>query len=127
MKQIDVILRGLTYRADVDDEDYDFLNQFNWTASVRRSVTYATTNVETERGFKCVAMHRMVVGDAKEIWKIPDGIIPLEHLLDNGKTIYLFPERYRRFRQITVDHIDGNGLNKYTDKSQTPYLPRSSQ
>jgi hypothetical protein len=66
MNPIIVSHREHRYEAEVDEEDYEFLAQFRWSADVRRTVTYARTNIETEAGFKNVAMHRMVIGDAEE-------------------------------------------------------------
>lgn len=56
------------YEAHVDDEDYEFLDQHRWSATVRKTTTYANTTIPTEAGFKCVSMHRMVIGDAEEDW-----------------------------------------------------------
>jgi hypothetical protein len=53
----------------------------------------------------------MVIGDAKEEWNLPDGIFPLEVELANGNIVYILPDSSRPFRKMTVDHIDGNGLN----------------
>ena len=56
-------------------------------------------------------MHRMVIGDAEEDWDATLGGWPMEVPLENGKTVYILPEKYRRLRKNSVDHIDGNGLN----------------
>lgn len=56
-------------------------------------------------------MRRMVMGDAEEDWNLTLGGYPLEVLLANGKTVYILPQKYSRFREKTVDHPDGNGLN----------------
>jgi len=50
VRRIPVTIRDLTYWADVDDEDFDFLSQFRWTADVKPTVTYTNTNVETASG-----------------------------------------------------------------------------
>ncbi len=111
MKKIPVNHPHESYEAIVDDEDYEFLVQHRWSASVRSNTTYANTSISTEHGFKCVSIHRMVIGDAEEDWNFTLGGYPPEKLLDNGKTIYFVPEKYRRRRRMTVDHMDGNGLN----------------
>ena len=112
MKSISVNRGETIYEAQVDDEDFEFLSQFRWRASVRsRTLTYANASVWTEAGFKSVEMHRMVIGDAEEDWSVTLGGYPLAIPLDNGKTVYILPQKYRRFRKKTVDHIDGNGLN----------------
>jgi hypothetical protein len=100
-----------SYEALVDDEDYEFLSQHRWSFSGSSRTAYANTFIPTEDGYKCVSMHRMVMGDAEEDWNVTLGGYPLEVLLDNGKIVYILPQKYRRFRKITVDHIDGNGLN----------------
>lgn len=110
MRTISVNHPERRYDAEVDDEDYEFLAQFRWSASVRRTVTYANTSIQTEAGFKCVSMHRMVIGDAEEEWQVSmTGFV--EHKLDNGKIVFILPDRDRRLKKMTVDHIDGNGLN----------------
>lgn len=111
MKGIPVHRDQLVLEALVDDEDHEFLAQHRWIASVRKTTTYANTTIPTVAGFKCVSMHRMVIGDVEEDWDVTLGGWPLEVPLDNGKIVYILPEKYSRFRKKTVDHIDGNGLN----------------
>ncbi len=111
MKRIRVNRGEFGYDAMVDDEDYEFLSQHRWCFSGSSRTAYANTFIPTSHGFKCVSMHRMVIGDAEEDWDDTLGGWPLEVPLDNGKTIYVLPEKYRRRRRMTVDHVDGNGLN----------------
>jgi hypothetical protein len=111
VKNIPVNCRESFYEALVNDEDYEFLSQFRWRASARRTVIYANASVWTEVGYKSVEMHRMVIGDVEADWNVTLGGWPLEVRLDNGKTIYIIPQKYSRFREKSVDHIDGNGLN----------------
>lgn len=111
VKKIPVHRDEVVFEALADDEDHDFLAQHRWIASVRKTTTYANTTIPTVGGFKCVSMHRMVIGDLEEDWNVTLGGHPLEVLLDNGKTVYILPQKYRRFRKMTVDHIYGNGLN----------------
>jgi hypothetical protein len=99
------------YEALIDDEDYDFLSQYRWSFSAGSRTVYANTFIPTEGGYKCVSMHRMVMGDAEEDWNLTLGGYPLEVLLANGKTVYILPQKYSRFREKTVDHRDSNGLN----------------
>jgi hypothetical protein len=47
MKQIPVNHHGDQLWAEVDEEDYEFLSQFRWSPSVRRTVTYANTSIPT--------------------------------------------------------------------------------
>jgi len=104
MRQIAVNQRERTYWADVDDEDYEFLRQFRWSASVRRTVTYAKTRSTG------VSMHRMILGDAPEDWQT-EMTGYFEHKLDNGKIVFVLPLGHTYLRKMTIDHIDGNGLN----------------
>ena len=111
MKLIPVNRGEYIYDAQVDDDDYEFINQFRWRASVSKTVTYANASIFTEAGWKSVQMHRMIIGDAEEDWNVTLGGDPLKVTLDNGKAVYILPHKYARFREKTVDHIDGNGLN----------------
>ncbi len=110
MKQVPVNHRDRTLWAKVDDEDYEFLTQFRWSATVRRTVTYANTSVPTYPGSIGVSMHRMIMGDAAEDWQTTmKGY--REYKLNNGKTVFILPSQSRRLRKIDIDHVDGNGLN----------------
>jgi hypothetical protein len=111
VKKIAVNRGERSYEAQVDDEDYEFLSQYRWCFSGSSRTADANTSIWTEDGYKCVRMHQMVVGDAQEEWNLPNGVFPLEVELPNGKIVYIIPDRYRRFRTMSVDHIDGNGLN----------------
>lgn len=52
----------------------------------------------------------MVIGYAEEEWQMSmTGFV--EHKLNNGKIVFILPDRHRRLKKMTVDHIDGNGLN----------------
>ena len=72
------------YFAQVDDEDYDFLNQWNWHADIHECATYSRrSDINYDNGIrilKNMLMHRVIMG-----------------VIDT-------PE-------IFVDHIDHNGLN----------------
>src|SRR5260370_36996900 len=111
MKQVPVNHRDRTLWAKVDDEDYEFLTQFRWSATVRRTVTYANTSVPTYPGSIGVAMHRMVMGDAAEGWQTTmKGY--REYKLKNGKTVFILPSQSPPLRKIYPDHVDGKGFNK---------------
>ena len=45
------------YSAQVDDEDYEFLNQYRWAMSPTTTMKYANTNIDG----KCVTMHRLIL------------------------------------------------------------------
>src|SRR3990167_622 len=70
--------------ALVDDEDFEFINQFRWSAEKNRGkkTWYARTNSKTAKGKRetCLRMHRLILKLEKGDKKI-------------------------------VDHRDGNGLN----------------
>ncbi len=111
MKKIPINRGEHSYEAIVDDEDYEFLLQYRWRASVRSpTLIYANASVQTDRGWKSIEMHRMVIGDAEEDWQITmNGFV--RHTLDNGKVVFILPDRQRRLRKTKVDHRDGNGVN----------------
>jgi hypothetical protein len=105
--------RGIV--ALVDDEDYEYLTRFRWFHL--KSYTYefggyAYANLKFTNGDKFTAgMHRIIMGDlepydgwAKDnrvgIYTMPDGKVLLKGGVKSGGN-----------KRITVDHIDGNGLN----------------
>lgn len=47
--------------AIVDDEDFEYLNQWSWTASFRNNIWYATRSVGGRKNRQAVQMHRLVV------------------------------------------------------------------
>lgn len=47
--------------AQVDDEDYDFLNQWKWYAKSSRGKIYAAKNVQSVKGQRQLFMHRLVM------------------------------------------------------------------
>lgn len=51
--------------AKVDDEDYEYLNQFKWMATKVRTTFYAIRNVQINGKWKHLSMHR-------EIMQTPD-------------------------------------------------------
>lgn len=52
----------------------------------------------------------MVIGDAKEEWQLSmAGFV--EHKLDKGNILFILPDSDRRLRKMSVDHVDGNGLD----------------
>ena len=77
------------YEAKVDDEDYQFLSQYRWSFSGSSRTAYASTFIPTSEVYKCVRMHRMVIGDVEEDWNLTLGGYPLRVRLDNGKIIFI--------------------------------------
>ena len=78
MKQIK-LTQG--YYVKVDDEDYEWLNEFKWCVKIiSTNIRYAQRTIRKNNGsYTTLSMHRLIVG------------------LTNPK--------------IFTDHIDGNGLN----------------
>ena len=78
MKQIP-LSHGLF--AQVDDEDYEYLNKYKWYVRKTKTVGvyYATTCIKVNGKQRSQSMHRIIMGDSS-----------------------LKPQ---------IDHIDGNGLN----------------
>ena len=65
-------LAGL-YTTQVDDEDYDYLNQFSWTAQVQKHTVYAIRKVWTGERHIGIPMHREILG-LKDRWVFADHI-----------------------------------------------------
>lgn len=70
----------------VDDEDYDYLNQWKWTAHrTSNKYTYYAVRTSYVNGKRSVRMHRLLA------------------------------ERYLDLVNYEIDHIDRNGLNNQKD------------
>lgn len=64
--------------AQVDDEDFEYLNKFKWYAQLRFGTWYAGTNTKLGNGkYKSVQMHRLILG-------ITDPKILIDHKYHNG-------------------------------------------
>lgn len=64
--------------AQVDDEDYNYLNQFNWCAIKGGHTFYATTTIRQTDGRRMMTqMHRMIM-------KVTDKKIFIDHKDHNG-------------------------------------------
>ncbi len=51
--------------ALVDDEDYDYLNQWKWYAAKGNSTYYAFRGTKTKKGQRTVRMHRVIMNTSK--------------------------------------------------------------
>lgn len=49
------------YVAIVDDEDFDYLNQFRWTVEVHKKTCYARRLIRSEYSVKYIAMHTLLL------------------------------------------------------------------
>ena len=78
MKEIQLTQGKVSF---VDDEDYEYLNQFRWSAMKSRNgdTWYAKRNIKKGDPKNCFQIHKMLMFDGQN--------------------------------QLRVDHIDGNGLN----------------
>ena len=64
--------------AQVDDADYDYFNQFNWTAQPHGKTVYAVRNITLPTGKrKALRLHR-------EIMRLNDAKIEVDHIDLNG-------------------------------------------
>ena len=59
MKEIEL---SQGYKAQVDDDDFEWLNQWKWSADVRSHTVYAVRRDRDEEGFFPVLMHRQIMG-----------------------------------------------------------------
>lgn len=86
--------------ALVDDEDYEWLNQWKWSAYKQnrfksRTVFYAGRGNHGENKFKTIIMHRNII----------------EHILKEGGRIEELEEFINNPRKFPVDHVNGDCLD----------------
>lgn len=99
----------------VDDEDFEYLNQFRWfhSKSVTNAYTgYAFTNLKFTDGVAFTAgIHRLILGDIEpyEGWATENGV--RRYTMPNGLILLKGGNKSGGIKRITVDHIDGDGLN----------------
>jgi hypothetical protein len=55
--------------AQVDDEDFEYLNQFRWYCSIEKTNKYALRRLPISEGGRLVRMHRVILGlrNSKEL------------------------------------------------------------
>ena len=51
--------------AQVDDEDFEWLNQFKWYALKSGNTFYARRGIKINGRWTCTSMHKMIMGDSK--------------------------------------------------------------
>lgn len=92
--------------AMVDDDDFDFLNQWTWYAEKRRNTFYAARTVTTDQGRKTgIRMHRQLVsvGDGFEV----------DHADGNGINNQRFNLRSCTVSRNQRNRRSGWGASKY--------------
>ena len=92
--------------ALVDDEDYEYLNQWKWHAHRHRLTYYAARNIRPQKGGtqRLVMMHRIIMNP-------PDGM-QIDHRDHNG----LNNQRYNM--RICTSHQNTMNIQKYNGKSK---------
>lgn len=91
--------------AQVDDEDFELVNQYKWSFVKDCNVYYATTTVKKEGGFETtIRMHRLIKGVTKKAIKV-------DHADHNG----LNNQKYN-LRECTNSQ---NGMNRVSSKNST--------
>src|SRR5690348_17197510 len=89
--------------ALVDDEDFDFLNQWKWHAVKWKNGFYARRNLKIDGVMKNIMMHRVIM----EMEKYPDLLIDHE----NGDTL----DNQRK--NLRKTDYKGNSANRFVAKN----------
>lgn len=93
--------------AQVDDEDFEYLNQFKWFAYKHRNTYYARRSVRINGTHLCEQMHRIVMGIGHKKDKIVD------HINHNG-----LDNRKENLRFCT---------STQNSQNRTPYINKTSK
>jgi len=108
MKEIKLSQHGknknLNLVALVDDEDFEYINQWKWFADKYKHGYYAGRNDYTTSPKTNISMHRQILG-------ITDSKILVDHANHNG----LNNQRYN----IRVANKSQNAVNTYSQKNST--------
>jgi hypothetical protein len=89
------------YRAMVDNEDFGYLNQFNWYASVCKYTVYAITKINGHT----VHMHRLIMGTPKGL--------DVDHIDHDGLNNQKINLRNCTRQQNQHNQIKHRGISKY--------------
>jgi hypothetical protein len=101
--------------ACVDDEDFEYVMRFKWF--YLQSLTYnlggyAYTNLKFRDGAKFTAgMHRILLGDREPYDGWAQEYHVQKYLMPNGTYLLKGTVRSGGNKRLTVDHINGDGLN----------------
>lgn len=91
------------YNVLVDDEDYDYINQFTWYLSVTKSGPYARARyIDNGNKRKLCCMHRLILG-------VTDKSIFVDHVNHNGLD--------NRRSNLRIASRSQNGMNRRVSKS----------
>lgn len=98
--------------AQVDDEDFDFLNQWKWHAQKCRNDKFYAARTERK-----ILMHRVIM-------KTPEGL-DVDHIDNNGLNCQKSNLRNCTKRQNTI-HSISVGISKYKGVKRSSYIPKKS-
>lgn len=87
----------------VDDEDYDFLNQWKWFAYKDRTTFYARRNIRENNKIKTILMHRIITNPEK-------GLV-VDHINGNG-----LDNQRKNLRNVTRRQNSQNSQQKTSSK-----------
>lgn len=101
--------------AQIDDDDYEYISRFRWQ-HLRSTKSewggYAYTNLRLANGNTMTAgMHRVIMGDREpyEGWAVENQVCWVK--MPNGLVLFKGDKASGGNKRLTVDHIDGDGLN----------------
>ena len=90
----------------VDDEDFEYLNQWNWAAQPRPNTFYACRNMKLNDGkYRFLQMHRVILNPKQEVF--------IDHIDGNGLNNQKSNLRLCTSRQNTQNKSNINKTSKY--------------